>query len=71
VNYTPEERRAHRRLSRAEGKRSVEWVHGGLKHHKYRKLAQVIDREAVMPAARLFSAGVISRAEMLARITPR
>lgn len=39
--------------------------------HKYRKPAEVIDREAVMPAAKLFAAGKISRAELMARITPR
>jgi hypothetical protein len=42
---------------------------GYIERHKPRKVAQVIDRGAVMPAARLFAAGIISRAEMMARIS--
>jgi len=49
----------------------MSWVRDGLKRHKYRKVRVVVDQEAVMPAARLFAAGIISRVEMMARISPK
>ena len=38
--------------------------------HKPRAIRKVIDRPAVMPAARLFAAGRITRQELIASITP-
>ena len=72
--YTPEEKRAARRRKQAlqnEDNRLGK-VHGPMiVHHKPRKVRQIIDREAIGPAARLWLAGVISRAEMMARISVR
>ena len=74
--HTPEEKRAARRRkqsARQNEENRLGKVHQGamIAHHKPRKVAQVIDHGAVMPAARLFAAGGISRAELMARISPR
>ena len=68
-----EDRARRRRIVRQnEDKLSTNWVHNMMVHaHKPRVPAKIIDRGAVMPAARLFAAGIISRAEMMSRITLR
>ena len=75
--YTPEEKRAaasrsRRRKQILQNKENrLGKVHQGsmIEAHQRRKIAQIIDHGAVMPAARLFAAGIISRAEMMARIS--
>jgi hypothetical protein len=70
--HTPEEKRAARRRKQAlqnEDNRLGK-VHGPMiVHHKPRKVRQIIDQDAVMPAARMFMNGIISASEMMAMIT--
>ena len=71
------EMRRRKVLEQNEAKRSTGVIspHGphyhSVHHHVPRKIRQIIDREAIGPATRLFAAGTISRAEMMARISPR